>query len=327
MTARPERRSSSGLAREELLAEAATLYYRSRLEQEEIAQRLNVSRSTVSRMLQEALRTGIVEIRIRHSLPLHAELQRTLAGRFGLRDAMVLDTGGRKHDEHLPRVGRLAARYLDTSLGVGDVLAISWGTAVRAVADELQPRMPRDVEVVQMLGGAGSRNLQVDGTELARRMADLLGGHCRYLNVPLVVDDEATALALRRQREVRETLAAAAHADLAVVGIGALVPSVSSLLRAGYLTREEMDDLTAHGAVGDVCGHLFTGEGALVDVPLARRIVNVPHEALKTMPRVVGVAAGFDKAHAILGALRARLVSVLVTDDVTIERVLRLADE
>lgn len=307
--------------REDLIAEAATLYYRARLDQEEVADRLGVSRSTVSRMLSEALRTGIVEVRIRHALPLVERLQRELIAAFGLRDAMVLDTGGRS-DDPLPRVGRLAARYLETTLGVGDTLAISWGTAVRAVADGLDPRTPRDVEVVQMLGGAGSRDLDVDGTELARRMSELLGGRCRYLNVPLVVDDEATAIALRRQRAVRETLSAAAHADLAVVGIGALVPAVSSLLRAGHLTRHGISELRRAGAVGDVCGRLFDREGAAVDVDLARRIVSVDVEALRRLPRLVGVAVGTSKAEAIRGALRGKLANVLVTDDVTARAVL-----
>lgn len=310
--------------REDLVAEVATMYYEARLDQEEIAARVGVSRSTVSRMLGEALRSGTVEIRIRRPLPLDEDLQRDLMSAFGLRDALVLGTNGRPGDA-LPRVGRLAARYLDTTLGEGDVLAISWGTAVRAVADGLEPKVPRHIEVIQMLGGAGSRDLEVDGTELARRLAGLLGGQCRYLNVPLVVDDEHVAAALLRQRSVRETLAAAANADVAMVGIGALVPSVSSLLRAGHLTRRGIADLRRLGAVGDVCGHLFTVEGALVDAELVRRIVTVDVQSLRRIPRVVGVAVGATKAEAVLGALRGRLVSVLVTDDATARHVLTLA--
>lgn len=324
----PSRRSITSRARrEELIAEIATLYYRSRLDQEHIAQRLGISRSTVSRILSEALNTGIVEIRIHRSLPLDEGLQRELISTFGLRDAMVLETNRTTPcdpDESLARVGRLAARYLDTMLGVGDALGISWGTAVGAVADGMESRSPRNVEVIQMLGGAGSRNPDVDGTELARRLADLLGGRCRYLNVPLVVDDAATAAALRRQRSVRETLAAASHADLAVVGIGALVPEVSSLLRAGHLTRRGVSELRRLGAVGDVCGHLFDAEGKRVDVDFARRIVTVGADALRRLPRLVGVAVGTAKAEAIRAAMLGRFVNVLVTDDCTARAVLAM---
>ena len=318
------RRQLPEARRDDLIAEVATLYYRSRLDQEEIARRVGVSRSTVSRMLSEALESGVVEIRIRGSLPLAEELQRDLVRKFGLRDALVLDANGRRVDT-LDRIGRLAARYLDTTLSDGDVLAISWGTGVRAVADGLEPKVPRNVEVIQMLGGAGSRNLDVDGTELARRLAGLLGGRCRYLNVPLVVDDEEVAAGLLRQRGVRETLAAAAQADLAIVGIGALVPSVSSMLRAGHLTRRDITELRRSGAVGDVCGHLFTVDGALVDAEIARRIVAVGVAALRRIPRVVGIAVGTEKVEAILGAMRSGLVNVLATDDATACEVLGIA--
>lgn len=323
MTAR-RRATGTERRRDDLIAEVATLYYRSRLDQEKIARRIGVSRSTVSRMLSEALETGVVEIRIRRPLPLAEDLQRDLIREFGLRDALVLDTDGRS-DDTLPRVGRLAARYLDTTLGEGDVLAISWGTAVRAVADGLQPRVPRNVEVIQMLGGAGSRNIGVDGTELARRLAELLGGRCRYLNAPLVVDDEHVAAALLRQRSVRETLSAAANADLALVGIGALVPPVSSLLRAGHLTRRGITNVRRSGAVGDVCGHLFTADGLLVDAELARRMVTIDVAALRRIPRVVAVAVGAAKAEAILGALRSGLLNVLATDDAAAREVLTSA--
>ena len=313
-----------GARRNDLLAEVAALYYRDRLDQETIAGRVGVSRSTVSRLLSEVLAAGIVEIRIRQSMPLVEGLGRDLIRRFDLRDAQVLDARGRT-DGVLGRVGRLAARLLDSILGEGDVLAISWGAGVHAVAAGLDSVTPRGVEVVQMIGGAGSRDSEVDGTELARRMADVFGGRCRYLSAPLVVDDEQVAAALLRQRGVRETLSAAAHADVALVGIGALVPEVSSLLRAGYLTPDGLAALRALGAVGDVCGHHFGVDGTLVDTELSRRVVAIDPTSLRAIPRVVGVASGSAKAEALVGALRARLVNVLVTDDATARAVLELS--
>jgi DNA-binding transcriptional regulator LsrR (DeoR family) len=137
-----------------------------------------------------------------------------------------------------------------------------------------------------------------------------------------VVDDERVAAALLRQRDIRETLAAAAHADLAVVGIGALVPSVSSFLRAGHLTQRGITDIRRSGAVGDVCGHLFSVDGKLVDAELTRRIVTIDVDALRRIPRVIGVAVGAAKVDAIVGALRGGLINVLVTDDATAREVL-----
>jgi DNA-binding transcriptional regulator LsrR (DeoR family) len=273
-------------------------------------------------MLSEAAQRGIVEIRIRRPLPLAESLQDRLMVTFGLRDALVLDTHG-MGGVTLPKVGRLAARSLDTRLGDGDVLAISWGTAVRAVAKGLDPRTPRNVEVVQLLGGAGSRDPGVDGTELARSLASSLGGQCHFLNAPLVVDDPDLAGRLLRQRSIRETLEIGAHADIGVVGIGALVPEVSSLLRAGHLTRTELAALRRAGVMGDVCGHLFTVAGELVDDEFTRRVISISVAGLQRIPRVMGVAVGEAKVAAILGAVRSRLINVLVTDDMTATAMLK----
>src|SRR5215210_65530 len=72
------------------LADVAQLYYVDDLTQEQIARRIGVSRSNVSRMLKEALDRGLVEIRIHHPLQTVPTLHHALCERFGLRDSLVL---------------------------------------------------------------------------------------------------------------------------------------------------------------------------------------------------------------------------------------------
>ena len=51
-----------------LLADVAQQYYLEDMTQEQIARRIGVSRSNVSRMLKDARERGVVEIRIHHPL-------------------------------------------------------------------------------------------------------------------------------------------------------------------------------------------------------------------------------------------------------------------
>ena len=194
----------------------------------------------------------------------------------------------------------------------------------RELYDAVGVVLQQDPQVLTILGPGGTGKTRF-AIELARRLADLLGGRCRYLNAPLVVDSEEVASALLRQRGVRDTLAAAGQADVALVGIGALIPEVSSLLRAGYLSRRGLADIRRTGAVGDVCGHLFTAEGRLVESEFQRRVIAIAAAPLSRIPRVIGVAAGRRKAEAVLGALRCGLVNVLVTDEETARAVLTRA--
>lgn len=108
------------------------------------------------------------------------------------------------------------------------------------------------------------------------------------------------------------------------MGIGAVEPSVYSLLRAGYVTEETLIELQRAEVVGDVCGWHFDIQGRIVDTYLNRCIVSLDSTALKKIPHVVGVAVGRPKAPAILGAIRGGFINVLVTDSTTFEEVQRL---
>ncbi|MGZ4353565.1 MAG: sugar-binding transcriptional regulator, partial [Gaiellaceae bacterium] len=241
-------------------------------------------------------------------------------------DALVLAGNGAGEGETLRRVGELAARFLERSFDDIDVLAISWGTALREVVNGLGTTRRRPIEVVQMIGGLGSGASSVDGTELARRFADALGGTCAYLHAPLLADDEETVRVVMHDSNVRSVLEKAARADAALVGIGSVEPSVSSLVRAGYADEAVLRRLRRAGAVGDVCGRHFDGQGRPCDVELNRRVVGLDLDSLHRIPTVIGVAAGRRKAEAILGALRGRHVDVLVTDAAAAGRVLELDD-
>ena len=73
-----------------------------------------------------------------------------------------------------------------------------------------------------------------------------------------------------------------------------------------------------------MCTRFFTPEGDPVHV-LDDRLIAIEWEALKLIPTVVAMASGLEKRDAILGALRAGVVSVLVTDETTARAVLRAA--
>jgi DNA-binding transcriptional regulator LsrR (DeoR family) len=130
---------------------------------------------------------------------------------------------------------------------------------------------------------------------------------------------------LLQEPRIRETLSLARRADVALVGIGAPLPAVYSLLRAGYLGREELARLRAQGVVGDICARHYDAQGSVLDIELNQRIVGIELEGLHDVEQVIGVAGGEAKAEAILGALRGGHVNVLVTDDTTARKVLALS--
>ena len=311
--------------RTELLAQVASMYYEDNLNQDEIARRIDISRSTVSRMLQEAREAGVVEITVHYPWRNVPEIEADLIARFHLRQARVLLGRGRPYEEILRGLGVLAARYIESILIDGATLGISWGVAVYSTVRTLRPDRRLPITVVQMVGAVGEGDPLIDGPDLARLLASVYGGEYRYLHAPLIVEDAHAREVLLQEPRIRETLSLAHRADVALVGIGAPSPEVYSLLRAGYIDREELAQLRAHGVAGDVCARHYDAYGRVLDIELNRRIVGIELEALHDIGQVIGVAGGEAKAEAILGALRGGHVNVLITDDVTARKVLALS--
>jgi deoxyribonucleoside regulator len=309
------------------LAQIAVWYYEEGLDQGTIAGRINRSRSMVSRLLDEARQAGLVEVRVHYPLKTDPQYERQLRETFDLREAIVLAEPPDDYHLLLKRLGELGARCLQQTLHPGIVIGVSWGTAVHAVVSAMPTASVPDATVVQLIGAVGHGDPLVDGAELGRWLAQKLHASFRFLSAPMLVEDEALAAALRRERTIEETLALAARANVALIGIGTPQPELSSLLRAGYLNRSEIEVLMENGVVGDIVAHQFDEDGHWLDISANRRAISLDAESLRRIPRVIAVSGGVNKAHAILGGLRGRYCTCLVTDARAAQAVLELHRE
>jgi DNA-binding transcriptional regulator LsrR (DeoR family) len=308
---------------DEQLAELARLYYEEGLTQSQIGRQLGVSHSTVSRLLRDVRARGIVEIRINYPLPRSREMEETLVARYALRGARVLVSDGLSYPEVLRRTGMLAARALSALLTNRTVLGISWGTGVAATVDAMPQHDLPSATVVQMIGGIGSTTPAIDGIELARRLGEKLGCRHHYLPAPLMVPAAQVHEGLIREPGIAAVLELARRADLALVGIGAVEPDQSSLVRGGFLSPQQAEEITRLGAAGDICGQAYYLDGRPCPPPLGRRVVGISLDDLRRIPCIIGVAGGQAKARAVVGALSGRYVNYLITDSRAAEVALR----
>lgn len=311
----------------ELLAQVAMWYYEEQLDQAAIAERIGKSRSMVSRLLDQAREMGLVEVKVHYPLRTDADLEGRLCSEFGLQNAYVLAEPPDDYGLLLKRLGELAARCITQALHPGIIIGLSWGTAVHSVVRAM-PTVPLpDAMVVQLIGAVGHGDPLVDGAELGRWLAQKLHASFRFLSAPLLVEDENVAKALRRERTIEETLVLGAQAEVAIIGIGTPEPEHSSLLRAGYLTRTELQALLDLGVVGDVVAHQYDANGQLLDIAANHRAISLDADSLRRIPRVVAVSGGKAKIQAIHAALLGHFCSCLVTDAVAARGVLRMQAE
>jgi DNA-binding transcriptional regulator LsrR (DeoR family) len=307
----------------ELLAKAARLYFLEDRSQDDVAAVLGTTRSNVSRMLKQARDLGIVQIRIVDPAKRDHELEQTLRRRFGLVDVRVLEVT--PETDVLPGVGRLAVRWLEETLRDGQVVALSWGHTLQAMVRAVDGLSRRDVEVVQLVGGLSALASAVAGQELVRELSERMGARHRYLHAPALFGSAEALAMMLQERAVADALDAAKTADIAVVGIGTPgIGSSGALIDALGLSPAQRADFDASGPVGDICARFYDLSGREVQSVVSGRVLAVTLDDLRAIPTVAGVAAGREKASGILGAVRGRIIDVLICDQEAARLVLSL---
>jgi DNA-binding transcriptional regulator LsrR (DeoR family) len=307
-----------------LIARVARLYYESGLKQPEIAKRLQLSQPKVSRLLKQAIERDIVRITVRVPVGVHAELEEALESRYGLLEAVVVETSAIDEAQLMRDLGHAAAFHLETTIRTGEVIGISsWSATLLATVNAMRPVTGSDsIRVVQVLGGVGNPAEEVHATQLTQRLADVLSGEPILLPVPGVVGSGEAREVLEQDEHVQRVLTLFPDITVALVGIGTVQPSPLLARSGNVFTDDELDLVTRAGGVGDICLRFYDDHGEPTQSALDKRVIGLTLDQLQRVPRSIAVAGGERKVTAIRGALTGKLVSHLITDRATALRLL-----
>lgn len=249
------------------------------------------------------------------------ELERRMRERWPKTEFQVIDAVTGNTETTLDLVGKAAASYLQALLEPGNIVAISGGKALSAVADNLNPALRKDCIVVPLTGGVQGQHY-TDVNHLATRFADGLGGTANLIHAPLHADSQTERDLLMSVRAVNEVMDTARSAQIALYGIGSVAGEDATYYTAHPLSKEQRTKLYRDGVRAEFLGHLIDGQGGLCDSKLNSRLVSLPLEASAKIPNRIGVASGSDKVEPICAALNGQHISVLVVDDGTAQQVI-----
>jgi DNA-binding transcriptional regulator LsrR (DeoR family) len=307
-----------------LLVKVSKMYYEEGLSQDDIISRLNLSRSKVSRLLQQARDEGIVQITVVTPEHSFSDLENKLEKAYGLHEALVVEAHASDSQESVIReLGIAAAGFLERSVSATTVIGISWGSTLHGMVAALHSNRLPKTKVVQIIGGLGQPEAEVHATDLCHRLARSLGSQLTLLPAPGIVATGKARDVLLNDLFVQRAVEMFNHLDIVFVGIGAPIPG-SLLLRDGsILSSRELDLLLEKGAVGDIALRFFDAQGKAIHSEIDKRVIGITFDQLRRTRRVVGVAGGEGKFEAILGALRGGLIDVLITDSINAGKLLQ----
>ncbi len=289
------------------------MYYEERLTQQQIANTLGCSRIQVSRMLQQARTDGIVTIAIRYD-NFHPELEARLSARHSGTAFKIVDSFAGSSSALHRALGVATGRYLEENLPPHSVVAVGWGSTLRAVAEEIPPDTPAQ-SFLPLVGGQASLGLEYHANAIASIMSTRTGAGADTLLAPAVAASRSERDAFISASQVRDVVDKASRADVAVFSVGSPLSPSSSLSRVGYFSQADIKLLKEQGAACDIISAAyFNEEGEACAQDLAGRMVGVSAAQLLRIDKKICVAGGADKAVAVGIAIANGYVDTMITD-------------
>lgn len=305
---------SKSLEKLDLAARAAWLYFVAGKTQHQVADTLRVSRPVAQRLIALATDKNLVRVRVTHRTASCLALAEQLSARFGLTLCEVVPFDDDNDEDLKKKIAVTSAavfeRYLSSEAPI--VVSVSSGRTLKAAAAELSGLSRPAHRLVSMVGTI-ARDGSSNPYDVATLISERLGCKRFLMPAPLMADseEEAQHWCSHRLYQVVEQLSA--NADVAFVGIGHIGPDCPQEAD-GFITRDEVHDLTARGAVGELLGRSIDADGRIVEAPAQRRLTSLTLQSPPSVP-TIGFAGGQLKHAAVAAALRGAWLTGLVTDE------------
>lgn len=299
------------------------LYYQKGLSKLEISKKLKISRFIITRLLKEALEDGSVRIIINEPSVSYLELENKMEEKFGIYRAVIVETGY-NYDETRRNIGKAAAQCLVEMVSDNDVLGIAWGTTIYEMLNYLQPSVDKkNVRVVQMTGGLSQVSIDYDSVRISRQLAEIFKAKSYQMYAPAIFDNEETRELMLSESRIKETLDMFREINIAITGIGSVFPEPSTMLyKEGFIRKDDFEEIMKDRPVGNMNAYFFNKDGQQCKSPLNNRTLDMDIFQFRKIRYVMGVAGGKFKTDAILGALRGKIINIIVTDAETARAVI-----
>lgn len=306
----PDSSDNSVRFEQNLVYKAAWYYYMEGLTQQAIAERLNLSRIRVLRLLERARQEGVVQIQLNASSAEFFPLEQALVDKYQLKDCYIIPTSATK-EARIESIAKAAAVYVRNHIADNCYLNFGYGETVIKTLNHLSRSISTAISLVSLTGGI--TNYLPDGK------SNMFSAKLHLFPAPLIMSSKELAQSIMNEPSLTEVARMTRLAPMTIIGVGGMNED-ATILKSSHLTRNDYLLLKMQGAVGDLITHFINADGELVNPDFDSRIISTPLQTLKELDNVIGVAAGDEKVEAIAAALRGNYLNILITDDATAQK-------
>ncbi|TDQ36989.1 sugar-binding transcriptional regulator [Aureibacillus halotolerans] len=235
------------------------------------------------------------------------ELEQHLKETLDLEGVMIIPGDSDEMPWVKKELGRAAVQRMKASFGDNNIVAVTGGTTMAAVAEMMKPEgKHHQMLFVPARGGLGE-DVENQANTICAKMAEKASGEYRLLHVPDQLSQSAYD-SMIREPGVREVLDLIQSATMVVHGIG----DALSMAKRRNTSKEDLADIEAQNAVGEAFGFYYNNSGQIIHKV---KTIGLQLEDLHTVGAIIAVAGGASKANAIRACMKEQKRSYLITDE------------
>ncbi len=312
-----------------LIYKVCSLYYEDDMRQQEVSDYLGISRATVSRMLQKGKESGIVRVEVINPVQFsYNKLEKALERKYGLKEVIVVESSALDtKTESVSRMYERAALYLSQFFKDGDWIGVTMGHTLHNIVKTNRAfEKDKKLMFVPIVGGIGQSTIDkvdVQSNRIAQEFSRKFGGTYTQFLSPAVFSEQKAMEYFLKEKSISYIFDDFQKLDTLIMGIGIPQRVESTLVRAGYITGENLEKFARDGMAGDIALHFFDEDG---DTEKFRafndRVAGMPLEMMKKVRNRIGIAGGENRAEAIRGAIKGGFINMLITNIDAAEKLL-----
>lgn len=290
-----------------LIVKTAWYYYIENMTQQKISEKLGISRMKVIKLLEKARQNGVIQFKISQERSHHLQVEQELIRKWKLKDAFVVPTA--PDDSSLnDTVAKAAAMYINDRLTENTYINIGYGDTLSRVLNHLATVTEAPLSAVSLTGGVSYY--------LPNTFSSVFNAKLFLYPAPLIVSTKELCSAMQKEPSIQEISRMVNLAAMTVVSIGGINED-ATIIKNGIFTKNDFLYLSMQGAVGDILCHFIDKDGNPVHTDIDERLLSTSLQTLRTLPGVIGVAAGSNKLKAIRASLKGGYLNTLITDEQT----------
>ena len=302
-----------------LLANVAYLYYKKGYSQEKIAKSLFLSRSTISRLLQKSLNTGVVDIKINFPFERDKDLESVLQKKYNLKKCYILLT---EPNTSFAQVCHYSSEIINDLIHDDMIIGFSSGRTVYNICQNLIGSPKKNLTFTAVKGNAGFDSDYIyDSPETIRLVALKYDAEFNLIYSPLYVFNETVRDYLLNEMIIKGALNIARKTDMIIASVGQIREDELSIYK-DYLDYHNMRTIVKNLSVASILGHFLNNDGEYIDPELEKSVIGLTLEEIKNVKNVIVVVSGEEKSISLRSVLKSGIVDTLICDKASTKNLL-----